>query len=204
MDKFLNNDEERLFDLLESKDPDQLTADELTFVQQHMTLSDYMLQRRMITEATVVYPTVPQADPLVLTASGNRSPLTKTVPLYQAIAAVAATISLFLSLWPSDGQPQSQSSGNSNQLSKVDTIILKEHVTDTVIRYIHLRDKHLQNTPATSEERVVQASQLRVLDAAPIALPEITEELVRTKGSSLKNDSASRAILGNVYQSTIW
>jgi hypothetical protein len=203
MDKFLNNDEERLFDLLESKDAEQLTAEELAFVQQRMTLSDYALQRRMITEATMIYPTVPQTDPLVLTTSGNRF-TAKTVPLYQAIAAVAATIALFLSLWPADAQSQSQPSGNSNQLSKVDTIILKEHVTDTVIRYIHLRDKHLQNTPATAEERVVQASQLRVLDAAPIALPQITEELVRTKGSSLKNDSASRAILGNVYQSTIW
>jgi len=202
MDKYLNNDEEHLFDLLENKDIDQLTTEELTFVQRHMSLSDYALQRRMIAEAATAFGTTPQAEPLVLAATGKRS--AKTVPLYQAIAAVAATIVLFLSLWPDNEQPQILSPDNRTQTSHVDTVILKEHVTDTVIRYVHLREQHIPGQQPTSQEAIVQASQLRVLDAAPVSLPELTEELVRTKGSSLKDDSASRAILSNVYQSTIW
>jgi hypothetical protein len=202
MDKYLNNDEERLFDLLENKDHDQLTEEELAFVSRHLSLTEYVLQRRMIVEAGAVYPTVPPAQPLVLPA--NRF-TRKTVPLYQAIAAVAATIALFLSLWPGATPPGSDSAGADKQLSHTDTVIRTQIVLDTVIRYVRYRDKQ----PAvagtnTTQDKVVQASQLRVLDAAPIALPEITEELVRTKGSSLKDDSASRAILSSVYQSTIW
>jgi len=201
MDKYLNTDEERLFDLLENKDYDQLTEEELAFVSRHLSPTDYVLQRRMITEAGAVYPTVPPAPPL---AVSTRRFARKTVPLYQAIAAVAATIALFLSLWPGETQPKTGSTPTGQQLTHVDTVIRTQIVLDTVIRYVRYRDGSANVSVPDSQDEVVQASQLRILDAAPVRLPAITEELVRTKGSSLKDDSASRVILSNVYQSAIW
>jgi hypothetical protein len=203
MDKYLNNDEERLFELLEYKDASQLTAGERAFVEQHISLADYALQRRMITEAATG-PSVPEPLPLVIAAPARKGMKGRTVPLYQAIAAVAATVALFLSLWP-DQQPAARPVGEQPQLGKTDTVFRTQIVIDTVIRYIGQREKHRTvKTQDRQPEALVQAAQLRMLEAGPVPLPEITEELIRTKGSSLKEDEEVNNILYGVYQANTW
>jgi hypothetical protein len=204
MDKYLNNDEESLFDLLEHKDADRLTADERAFVEQHISLADYELQRRMMAEAAETGTNIPEPAPLRIAQPVRAVWKGRTVPLYQAVAAVAATVALFLSLWP-DRQPQSLPDRNQPQLGKTDTVFRTQIVIDTVIRYIEQREKHYaESTPDRQPDALVQAAQLRILEAGPVPLPEITEELIRTKGSSLQEDNEVKNILHGVYQANTW
>lgn len=204
MDKYLTNDEERLFDLIEHTDADQLTADERAFVERHLTLAEYALQHRLVVEAAFVSDPVPEPAPLAIAAPPANRITGKTVPLYQAIAAVAATVALFLSLWPDQSAP-TQVGESGTRLSKTDTIYRTKIIVDTVIRYIERREKHYaEHMPDRQPDAMVQSAQLRILEAGPIPLPELTEELIRTKGSSLKDDEETGGVLNSVYQSTVW
>lgn len=198
MDPQRTNDEERLLDLLENKEFDQLNPEERAFVEQHLSRTDYLLQRRMIMEVTQLDYGIPEARPLVIPGAGSHSFVRKTVPLYQAITAVAATIALFLSLWPGENTQSQQPGGNRTRLSQTDTVIQTKVIQDTVIRYV--RQRETQRNGQTASDHLVQATQLRILEAGAVPLPELTEELVRTRGTSLKDDSATRAILNGMYQ----
>lgn len=196
MEKYLNDAEERLFELLESTDFDQLSAEDSAFVEQHLSRADYELQRRVITESQHAFPPPPQAKPLRLAPVRF---IGRTVPLYQALLSVAATVALFLFLWPESVQPKEQSTSHPQQLVSADTIVQTKIVTDTVIRYIERERAKNHSTTATSPETVIDADPMRVWEAGAIELPAITEELVKTKGSSLQEDTATKTILNGLY-----
>ncbi len=196
MDKHLNNAEERLFELLESTDFDQLSKEDRAFVEQHLSRGDYELQRRMITEAEHAFPAPPLAKPLKFAPVRLMG---RSIPLYQAILSVAATIALFLFLWPETSQPNEQPQSNPQQLVSADTVIQTKIVTDTVIRYIEREIIRNNTAAANPPETVIDAAPMRVWEAGAIELPAITEELVKTKGSSLQEDTASKTILNGIY-----
>lgn len=189
--------EERLLELLEQKEFPELTAEERAFVETQLSAADYALQRRLITAASDLDYAIPKARPLILPTTK----VVRTVPLYQAITAVAATIALFLSLWPTQPETSTQARGNGARTSQTDTVIQTRVIVDTVIRYVEQRAGHhpARNQQAELHPDVaLQASQLRVLESGSIALPELTEELVHAKGRSLKDDSAMQTLLGGV------
>jgi hypothetical protein len=189
--------EERLLDLLEQKDFGELNAKERAFVETQLSATDYALQRRLMTAAADVEYAAPEVRPLVLPTTRA----TRTVPLYQAIAAVAATIALFLSLWPTQPETASKPRGNGARTSQTDTVIRTQVIVDTVIRYLEHRSSHRTEPAqqATRTDAALQAAQLRLLESGAITLPALTEELVHAKGRSLKDDSATRSLLGEVY-----
>ncbi|ASS49657.1 MAG: hypothetical protein A3D31_01875 [Candidatus Fluviicola riflensis] len=199
MDKHLNNNEERLFDLLDQKDFDQLTTEEKVFVETHFSQAEYRLQRQMIQESSTLYETVAEASPLVIPA-GKSSFMGTTIPLYQALIGIAATIALFLSIWP-DQNPPSGSQANKPALSKTDTIIQTRIIRDTVIRYKNHRNGNRSTQTNRSNDEQFLAAQMRLLEANTVELPDIINELNRPAGNSLRNDPASERLLKSTYQS---
>ncbi|HLP53532.1 MAG TPA: hypothetical protein VK151_00815 [Fluviicola sp.] len=199
MDKHLNNNEERLFDLLDQKDFDQLTAAEKAFVETHFSQAEYRLQRQMISESASLYETPSEAQPLVIPAKGN-SFIGITIPLYQALIGIAATITLFLSIWP-DQDEKTGAPNNKPALSRTDTIIQTKIIRDTVIRYKNYRNHEHTVQPRSASDEQFLAAQMRFLEANALELPDIVEELNRPAGNSLSNDPTSERLLKSTYQS---
>ncbi|MES2555841.1 MAG: hypothetical protein V4604_06810 [Bacteroidota bacterium] len=198
MDKHLNNTEERLFDLLDQKDFDQLTPEEQHFVETHFSQAEYRLQRQMILESGTLYEAVTEAPPLVIPSKSSF--MGTTIPLYQALIGIAATIALFLSIWPNQTE-KTETSGNKPALSKTDTIIQTKIIRDTIIRYKNYRNgNHSPQTNRSNDEQFL-AAQIRLLEANSVQLPDIINELNRPAGNSLRNDPASERLLKSTYQS---
>jgi hypothetical protein len=200
MDKHLNNNEERLFDLVDQKDFEQLTAEEKTFVETHFSQEEYRLLRQMIGESASLYEETPEAPPLVIPAAKS-SFISTTIPLYQALIGVAATVALFLSIWPNETET-TKISGNKPALSKTDTIIQTQIIHDTVIRYKNYRSGNRTPSAATkTDDEQFLAAQMRLLEANTVELPDLVIEMNRPTGNSLRNDPASERLLKSTYQS---
>ncbi len=205
MENDLTQNEEQLFQLIEAKDYNELTAEERLLVDEQLSESEYNLQRRMISEAAKLFPES-TANRLLLPVHPSKTIAVRTVPLYQAIAAVAATIALFLSLWPYQ-EATSNKPVDQTQLGRIDTVIQTQIITDTIIQYIEHRNQlAVRNTITTDEvaDPLIQVKQIRLLEANAIQIPELNATLIHTKGNSLKDDPTSQLLLGNVYQATNW
>ena len=200
MDKHLNTNEEQLFDLLDQKDFDQLTAEEKTFVETHFSEAEYRLQRQMIGESATLYGEIPEAAPLVIPAV-KPSFTGRTIPLYQALIGIAATIALFLSIWPNEAE-STEIPVNKPALSKIDTVIQTNIIHDTVIRYKNYRSgNHSPATTVKTDDEQFLTAQIRLLEANPVELPDLVIEMNRPAGNSLRNDPASERLLKSTYQS---
>lgn len=206
MENDLTQNEERLFQLIEAKDYNQLTPEEHLFVDEHFSEADYNLQRRMISEAATLF-SESTAQPLLLPVDTSKGIAVRTVPLYQAVAAVAATIALFLSLWPYQASHPNQPV-DGTQLGRIDTVIQTQIITDTIIHYIEHRNQlaSVRNNTTTEEvtDPLIQVRQLRLLETNAIQIPELNSVQLHTKGNSLKDDPTSQSLLGTVYQATNW
>lgn len=199
MDKHLNDNEERLFDLVDQKDFDQLTPEEQAFVATHFSEAEYRLQRQLISESNTLYEAVAEVPPLVIQMA-HSSVFGKQIPLYQALIGIAATIALFLSIWP-DQTEKTEAQNDKPALSKTDTIIQTKIIRDTVIRYKNHRNSNQLAQTNRSDDEQFLATQMRILEANTLQLPEIVNELNRTGGHSLKDDPASERLLKSTYQS---
>ena len=199
MDKHLNDNEERLFDLVDQKDFDQLTPEEQTFVETHFSEAAYRLQRQLISESNTLYEAVAEVPPLVVPMA-NSTVFGKQIPLYQAFIGIAATFALFLSIWP-DQTEKTEVQNNKPALSKTDTIIQTKIIRDTIIRYKNHRNGNQSAQSSRSEDDQFLATQMRILEANTLQLPEIVNDLNRSGGHSLKDDPASERLLKSTYQS---
>jgi hypothetical protein len=199
MDKHLNNNEERLFDLVDQKDFDQLTPEEQAFVETHLSEAEYHMQRQLISESHTLYETVAEVTPLVIPVT-NSSVFGKQVPLYQALIGIAATIALFLSIWPTQTE-KTETQNDKPVLSKTDTIIQTKIIRDTIIRYKNYRNGKQSAQASSADDEQFLAAQMRILQANTLQLPEIVNELNRLGGHSLKDDPASERLLKSTYQS---
>jgi hypothetical protein len=199
MDKHLNNNEERLFDLVDQKDFDQLTPEEQAFVETHLSEAEYRMQRQLISESQTLYETVAEVPPLVIPVT-NASVFGKQVPLYQALIGIAATIALFLSIWPTQTE-KTETQNDKPVLSKTDTIIQTKIIRDTIIRYKNYRNGKQSAQASSADDEQFLAAQMRILEANTLQLPEIVNELNRLGGHSLKDDPASERLLKSTYQS---
>jgi len=87
--------EERLYDLLEQKAFEALTSEEKAFVLTHMDEQSYRLQRATLLSTQDTKHTFPTPKPLALPRKEA-----KTIPMYQAVLAVASVIVFFLFFMP--------------------------------------------------------------------------------------------------------
>ncbi len=190
MDRELDKNSEKLFDFIESRNWNQLTAQERQFVLLHMTEDEYHFQRQILTEADDIFEENLDAKPLILPAINVTPILAMRIPLYQTILAVAATVLVFLMLWPKNQeieQPVIQ------PMAQQKPEIKTNFVHDTVVKYITLTQLEervvydtitafVQTTVKSEEPRLFQANNnLPILDLSPSKL--------EARGSSLKDEN---------------
>ena len=196
MKNITQNNQEKLFDLIESKDFCDLSIIEKEFVLNFLSEDDYFLQRKIILNAATIFDTNIEAKPLVL---GNNSiSKTKTIPLYQAILAVASVIVGFLIIWPKD----SENSAKEIQIAENSTDSIREKIIhDTVLKYV-VETKFVEKIKEKIQiEYITQsvfnpASEPKLLEVSPsFILPELSYAEISSTINSLKNDNSSRFIL---------
>lgn len=195
METNLNPDEEKLYDLLESKDWNALTETEKALVLRQMTAEEYSFQRRMLAEASDdLYPETEKPLPLVIPM--HRKPLIqRSIPLYQALAAVAAVIVFFLLIRPAQIEtPVVIQSPESVQQAQTTV----QTVHDTVIRYVVSSQKVQQKVVDTIREFLAfpeAAQEPRMLEAANDLPPaDLSRERLENRGVSLKEENTSHLL----------
>lgn len=189
MDKELSHNEERLFELLESKNFDQLTASEQVFVLEQISQEAYELQRSILVEASENELEIPAVTPLVLPEKQKKAIV---IPLYQAILAVASVVILFVLIWPSNPTTTKivyQKSKPQTITSVVyDTVFVANSGIETV-KYIY--DTIYETITQYSVEKSSFQGDNRLLEAqASFQLPALTSDLFRVNSLSLKDDSS--------------
>jgi hypothetical protein len=184
MDKELSHNEERLFELLESKNFNQLSATEQAFVLGQLSQEAYEFQRSILVEASENEPEIPAVAPLILPEKQKKAIV---IPLYQAIMAVASVVILFVLIWPSN--------------PTTTKIVYKKSKPHTITKFVH--DTVFIANPGiatvkyvydTIYENIVEsvpiASQNRLLEGqVSFQLPALTSDLFRVNSLSMKDDS---------------
>jgi hypothetical protein len=190
MDRELDKNSEKLFDLIESKNWNQLTLEEMQFVLLHMTEDEFHFQRQILIEADDIFEENPDPKPLILPARKATSILAMRVPLYQSILAVAATILVFLMLWPKNQEIEQPVI---RPIAQQPQEIKTNFVHDTIVKYITLTQiaervvydtitAVVQSNFKSEEPRLFQANNnLPILDLSP--------EKLEVRGSSLKDEN---------------
>ncbi|MEN9302250.1 MAG: hypothetical protein RL264_679 [Bacteroidota bacterium] len=187
MDKELSHNEERLFELLESKNFDQLSATEQAFVLGQLSQEAYDLQRSILVEASENELEIPEVAPLVLPEKQKKAIV---IPLYQAILAVASVVILFVLLWPSDKTVTKivyqQATSKPQTITNIihDTVFVANSGIATVkYMYDTIYENIVESVPIATQNRLLEAQ-------AAFQLPALTSDLFRVNSLSLKDDSS--------------
>jgi len=187
---------ERLFDLIESKSFEELTSEERTFVLNHLTEAEYTLQRTVIsaTAALEYSSDEPRAFSI---PEKKKSILNRTIPLYQALIGAACLALLFFVVgnkksyslnWRFSEHPLEISLANGTSASPVKII------HDTIVREIPIisASKVIHDT-ITVVQTILQQPEKRMLEVGKTAsYPELTEKLLESKSPSYKDDQTAQ------------
>jgi hypothetical protein len=184
---------ERLFDLIESKSFEELTNEEKSFVLNHLTESEYNLQRTVIAAVPVLE--YEDHEPLSLELPKTKKHfLNRSVPLYQVLIGAACLVVLFLvgnqksfSLnWRFSEYPLEISVTGASSGKIIHDTIIKEipvfRTASTIIR-----------DTVTVVERILQQPEKRMLEVSnTIVYPELSEKLLETKSTPFKDDQTAQ------------
>ena len=184
---------ERLFDLIESKSFEELTNEEKSFVLSHMTEAEYKLQQNVIAAAPALE--YPDTDPLSLELpKAKKHFLNRSVPLYQVLIGAACLVVLFMvgnqksySLnWRFSEYPLEISVTGASSGKIIHDTIVKEipvfRTASTIIR-----------DTVTIVERILQQPEQRLLEVKnTIVYPELSEKLLETKSTPFKDDQTAQ------------
>lgn len=185
---------ERLFDLIASKSFVELSKDEQSFVLGHLTEAEYTLQRTVISATSELeYHT---EIPLPLDLPRAKKPLLKrSIPLYQVLIGAACLVLLFMASntktyslnWNFSGYPLEISIANGASSGKIirDTIVKEMPVFQSGSTIIRDTVILIQNSIQQTEKRMLEAGN-------SIYYPELSEKLLESKSVSLKDDETAQ------------
>jgi hypothetical protein len=202
MDPLLNPEETRLLEWLETKDFDQLTAAEQQLVEVHMPLSEYQLQRRIMTDAAELGVTDIAPKPFLFPQKQSTAIFSRTIPMYQAVLAVAAVFIFFLWIWPKEtrtGLARKSDPQDTTQVRPLQAVFNEKIVHDTIVRYVPVY-KTVPQPPEPADQ--LKATHFQLTSTAlylpelnpTLTLPELTPENLATSGTSLKDDQLSSLV----------
>ncbi len=170
--------EEQVFDLLETKDFQELTTDEQTLVLSAITQEEYELQRNIIVAGTRMESEIP--PPLILRPEKKR-----VLPIWLASACSAAAAAIAVFLW----MPSSDSYEFDLKLVTIpmaqDTLIVENTVVDTIIDYRYVEVKKTVDDCCPSNEDVVQIPQF----TSGVQAIQVRENDLVNRGVSAANDA---------------
>lgn len=173
----MNREEVELevFDLLESKDFQELSTEEQSKVLLVMTESEYQLQRKVMLEAGDTEELV--AGPLVL--PGKKS----AMPIWFASvgSAAAAAIIMFFIMQPAEVNDVKETAVKTKVVR--DTLIVENTVTDTIVDYrvVHVKEKTMGQTDAS-------LTPIPEAISGGVTVPPIRENDIVNVGISAAND----------------
>lgn len=198
MEDYLNREEARLFDLIESKNWEDLTPEERSFAETQISQEEYVFQRRILAESEDLYPAETEPLPLAIPVVTSTLVARETIPLYQAVIAVAATVLIFLMIWPGEVKTEVAIKQPVSEVIQTDPVVEKQYVTDTIIRYVTLPASNAQIIVDTIRE-FITATKLyeepKLLEVASnLIIPELSKESLSTKGASLKEENTSQLL----------
>ncbi|MDF3028253.1 MAG: hypothetical protein K0S23_2560 [Fluviicola sp.] len=183
---------ERLFDLIESKSFGELSEEEKSFVLNHLTEMEYGLQRKVISATAALE--YDSEEPLALNLPEKNTPfLKRTIPLYKALIGAACLVLLFVvgnrksySLnWHFTEHPLEISlTGGASSMQIIHDTIIERVPFISASRIIHDTITLVQNTLQQTEKRMLEAGNT-------IVYPELTEKLLETKSQSYKEDQTT-------------
>lgn len=185
---------ERLFDLIESKSFEELNQEERTFVLNHLTEAEYNLQRTVISATQALeYDSV---EPAALQIpKEKKSFFNRTIPLYQALIGAACLALLFIVV----GNKKSYSlnwrfSEHPLEISLTNGASSAQIIHDTIIREIPIitASKIIRDT-ITIVQTILQQPEKRMLEVGKTVIyPELTEKLLESKSSPFKDDQTAQ------------
>jgi hypothetical protein len=189
----------RLFDLIESKSFEKLTEEEKNFVLTNLSEEEYKLQQKIINSASDLYDDSEEPLPLAIpTEKKKKGFFTKSIPLYQAVISVAATLLIFIAIWPKqnqsslklnfDGNPLNISLSGSPAVQIIhDTIVQKIPSFQSVSQIVYDTVLLVQQVLKQPENRQLEVGQ-RIIQ------PELTQQLLESKSQSYKDDKVAQLL----------
>ena len=171
--------EEYIYELLENIAFEDLTAEDQALVRAHIGEENYRLQYQLL-QATQEIPTEKHTvKSLVLPTSSTR-----TIPLYQAVLAVAAVVAFFLVIWP-------KSNTSIRTIYKEGpTQVSTNTIHDTIFQKV-VREKVVYKTINNNNNLTENTTEI----PAPVFAPQ---ELVSEKIVSLKDDPIAQQFMAEM------
>ncbi|MCH2234548.1 MAG: hypothetical protein MK078_09870 [Crocinitomicaceae bacterium] len=191
MDKELNNNEERLFELLESKDFGQLNEAEKKFVSEHSSEADYRIQRKIILD--LGDDNGVDVKPLPLMLPNNNTG--KVVPLPWFIGSVAAMF--LLGIFAVSAFYNQEVITQIEYITQVDTLEIEKHVYDTIYQEKEVV-KYYENKVYLSSEAPTQCDreEPRLLETeSTFEFVNIEDLNLENKGKSINEDESRELIV---------
>jgi hypothetical protein len=172
--------EEYIYELLETSAFEDLTAEDQALVRAYMGEENYRLQYQLLL-ATQTIPNEKHATkPLVLPTSS-----TLTIPLYQAVLAVAAVVAFFLVIWP-------KSNTSIRTIYKEGpTQVSTNTIHDTIFQKV-VREKVVYKTINNNNNNLTETT---TEIPAPVFAPQ---ELASEKIMSLKDDPIAQQFMAEM------
>ena len=199
MDKHLSPNESKLFDLLHTKNFSDLNSNNKAFVLKLTTQKEYELEREIILTAPQIFEDEETVKPLpLIIPAKSKGVLLTHMPLYKTLLAVAATVIFMLLIFPIHKY---------NDLVKTRTEYIVKMDTIEIEKQIYLHDTIYQTIekPIYIEKQIFAESNpcVKPIDEAPrllnsspsLQLPELTTQIMESKGKSLKDDNLSSLIV---------
>jgi len=195
---------ERLFDLIESKSFEELSKEEKSFVLTHLTEAEYTLQRKVIAATSALeYDT---EEPLPLRVrKAKKNLLNRSIPLYQVLIGAACMVILFMvgniksySLnWNFSEHPLKISLTNGASSGKI--------IHDTVVKEIPVfrSTSNIIHDTVTIVQSILQIPEKRMLEADNFPYPELSEKLLESKSVPIKEDQTVQFLPSNPVASTL-
>lgn len=185
---------ERLFDLIESKSFEELSKEEKSFVLNHLTEAEYTLQRNVISAAAALE--YNSEEPLPLRVPKKNPPfLKRTIPLYQALIGAACLVLLFVVANRKSYSLNWHFSEYPLEVSLTNGAASVQIIRDTIVKEIpgfRSAPKIIHDT-VTIVQKVLQQQESRMLEAGnTVIYPELTEKLLETKSSPYKEDQTAQ------------
>lgn len=185
---------ERLFDLIESKSFEELNKEEKSFVLTHLTETEYTLQRKVIAATSALE--YNSEEPFALRVpKTKKNILNKSIPLYQVLIGAACMVILFMvgniknySLnWRFSENPLEISLANGASSGKIihDTIVREIPVFRTISNTIRDTVTIVQTILQQHEEHIQEVNN-------DLVYPELTEKLLESKSVPFREDQTAR------------
>lgn len=179
-----------LTELLENKDFSELTKTELEKVLAHSSEESYQLERTVILQSKELFLLSDKFEPKPLII--DKKPvglLSSTIPLYQALLAVAA---VFLFMYLAIPFTKIVGSENNNNLrAQVDTLWLETIKYDTIEVIVEkpiVKEKIVYVNQI--KDKIESNEEPRLLNVPPSSFsPDLTSATLLNEGRSLKDDA---------------